>query len=176
MSSQEDSHPQGGSLSDMAVSGTTVPSDSATQRTIPSVARPDQVTQSSEDPNDMGSTDLAGAADNVSDMPKVWIFLPPSATCFTLPELNWRSKLPSHLSFDSSSTTQPPHSFLPGRLFARSIVADTALSNSRSVTKLPPPRLLRRRVTLFLRKPHQRICKIWETRISARGMRGMISM
>ena len=71
MSSQQDPHPQGGSLSDMAVEGTTVPSDSATQRTLPSVPRPGQATLSSEDPNDLGTTDLAGQADNAQDMPRV---------------------------------------------------------------------------------------------------------
>ncbi|KAL9596708.1 MAG: hypothetical protein Q9219_005619 [cf. Caloplaca sp. 3 TL-2023] len=70
MSSGQDPNPQGGSLSDMAVEGTTVPSNSATQRTIPSVPRPGQATQSSDDPNDLGSTDLAGQADNPGDMPR----------------------------------------------------------------------------------------------------------
>ncbi|KAL9009447.1 MAG: hypothetical protein Q9173_005522, partial [Seirophora scorigena] len=70
MSSNQDPNPQGGSLSDMAVSGTTVPPSSATQRTIPSVPRPDQTTTSSSDPNDLGTTDLASQADNASDMPK----------------------------------------------------------------------------------------------------------
>ncbi|KAI4090683.1 MAG: hypothetical protein LQ344_004586 [Seirophora lacunosa] len=70
MSSPQDPNPQGGSLSDMAVSGTTVPPTSATQRTIPSVPRPDQTTTSTSDPNDLGATDLASQADNASDMPK----------------------------------------------------------------------------------------------------------
>ncbi|KAL8751502.1 MAG: hypothetical protein Q9199_006374 [Rusavskia elegans] len=70
MSPPSDPNPQGGSLSDMAVSGTTVPPDSATQRTIPSKPRPDQQTTSSDDPTDLGSTDLAGVADNTNDMPK----------------------------------------------------------------------------------------------------------
>ncbi|KAL9017845.1 MAG: hypothetical protein Q9185_004860 [Variospora sp. 1 TL-2023] len=69
--SNQDPNPQGGSLSDMAVQGTTVPSDSATQRTIPSVPRPDQTTTSTSDPNDLaGATSLAETADNASDMPK----------------------------------------------------------------------------------------------------------
>ncbi|KAL8896270.1 MAG: hypothetical protein Q9207_007790, partial [Kuettlingeria erythrocarpa] len=70
MSTSQDPNPQGGSLSDMAVEGTTVPADAATQRTIPSVPRPDQATTSSEDPNDLGATDLAAQADNPGDMPK----------------------------------------------------------------------------------------------------------
>ncbi|KAL8626507.1 hypothetical protein Q9189_007790 [Teloschistes chrysophthalmus] len=69
--SSQDPNPSGGSLSDMAVSGTTVPSSSAIPNTIPSVPQPDQQTYSKDDPNDLGSTDLAGAADNVSDMPRV---------------------------------------------------------------------------------------------------------
>ncbi|CAO1605242.1 hypothetical protein XANCAGTX0491_008764 [Xanthoria calcicola] len=70
MSPPSDPNPQGGSLSDMAVSGTTVPSDSATPRTIPSKPRPDQTTTSSSDPHDLGSTTLASVADNVNDMPQ----------------------------------------------------------------------------------------------------------
>ncbi|KAL8766568.1 MAG: hypothetical protein Q9209_006711 [Squamulea sp. 1 TL-2023] len=70
MSTSQDPNPQGGSLSDMAVEGTTVPSDSAKPNTIPSKPRPDQKTFSSDDPNDLGSTDLAGVADNTNDMPK----------------------------------------------------------------------------------------------------------
>ncbi|KAL8697687.1 MAG: hypothetical protein Q9201_007002 [Fulgogasparrea decipioides] len=54
----------------MAAEGTTVPSSSATQRTIPSVPRPGQATRSSDDPNDLGTTDLAGQADNINDLPK----------------------------------------------------------------------------------------------------------
>ncbi|KAL8993275.1 MAG: hypothetical protein Q9188_007374 [Gyalolechia gomerana] len=80
--SSGDPNPQGGSLSDMAVSGTTVPSDSATQRTIPSVPRPGQATQSS-DPNDLGTTDLAGQADNPGDMPKSTLDTAPTADIIT---------------------------------------------------------------------------------------------
>ena len=63
----QDPHPQGGSLADMAVEGTNVPDDAGTQRSIPSVPRPDQIT----DPNDLGASDLAGAADNAQDMSRV---------------------------------------------------------------------------------------------------------
>ena len=66
-----DPNPQGGSLSDMAVQGTTVPSDSAKPRTIPSVPRPGQITDPTDDSNNLGSSDLAGAADNAQDMPRV---------------------------------------------------------------------------------------------------------
>ena len=63
----KDPHPQGGNLSDMAVDGTTVPADSAKPRTIPSVPRPDQISDS----NNYGATDLAGAADNANDISRV---------------------------------------------------------------------------------------------------------
>ncbi len=69
----QDPNPEGGSLSDMAVEGTTIPQDSGTQRTIPSVARPDQVTDPSNDANNMGASDLAGAADNAQDISRVCI-------------------------------------------------------------------------------------------------------
>ena len=71
MSGQKDAFPQGGDLSDMAATGTSVPDDAAKPRIIPSVARPDQVTGTASDSNDLGATDLASAADNVSDMPRV---------------------------------------------------------------------------------------------------------
>ena len=51
----------------MAVEGTNVPDDAGTQRTIPSVPRPDQIT----DPNDLGASDLAAAADNAQDVSRV---------------------------------------------------------------------------------------------------------
>jgi len=64
----------GGDLFDMAKDGTTVPEDSAQPRLIPSKARPDQyaTTKASEaDPNFLGGTNLAEAADNASDIPRV---------------------------------------------------------------------------------------------------------
>ena len=67
----QDPHPQGGNLSDMAVDGTSIPQDAGTQRTIPSVARPDQITDPSNDPNNLGASDLAGAADNAQDISRV---------------------------------------------------------------------------------------------------------
>ncbi|KAL4929156.1 uncharacterized protein BDV17DRAFT_290812 [Aspergillus undulatus] len=61
----------GGSLSDMAPSGTTVPNDAGKMNTIPSVPRPDQ---RSEDPSfdyrGQGAPSTAFAADNASDMPR----------------------------------------------------------------------------------------------------------
>ena len=75
--SGEDKHPQGGNISDMAVDGTTVSADSAKQRTIPSVPRPGQITDPSNDPNNYGAADLASAADNAGDIPRVCI---PSST------------------------------------------------------------------------------------------------
>ena len=67
----QDPNPQGGSITEMAVQGTKVPDDAGTQNTIPSVPRPDQITSSSEDSNDLGATDLAGAADNAQDISRV---------------------------------------------------------------------------------------------------------
>lgn len=68
----KDPNPQGGDLSDMAVEGTHVPEKAAKPRTIPSVPRPGQATDSN-DPNDLGTTDLAGAADNPQDISRVRI-------------------------------------------------------------------------------------------------------
>ena len=67
----QDPNPQGGSITDMAVEGTKVPDDAGTQNTIPSVPRPDQITDPSNDPNNLGATDLVGAADNAQDISRV---------------------------------------------------------------------------------------------------------
>ena len=67
----QDPFPQGGSITEMAAEGTKVPDDAGTQNTIPSLPRPDQITDSSKDPNDLGTTDLAGAADNAQDVSRV---------------------------------------------------------------------------------------------------------
>ena len=67
----QDPNPQGGSITDMAVEGTKIPSDAGTQNTIPSVPRPDQIADPSNDPNNLGATDLAGAADNAQDISRV---------------------------------------------------------------------------------------------------------
>ncbi|KAA6411007.1 MAG: hypothetical protein FRX48_05318 [Lasallia pustulata] len=61
-----DPHPQGGDLSDMAAEGTTIPGDAGKMNLIPSVPRPDQI----EDPNELGSAGLEGAADNATDIPR----------------------------------------------------------------------------------------------------------
>ena len=68
----QDPNPQGGSLTDMAVEGTKIPNDAGTQNTIPSVPRPDQITDPSDDPNNLGATDLASAADNAQDISRVY--------------------------------------------------------------------------------------------------------
>lgn len=60
----------GGDLFDMAKDGTNVPSDSAEPRLIPSKARPDQVS-SSTDPNFLGGRTLHEAAGNAGDIPRV---------------------------------------------------------------------------------------------------------
>lgn len=70
-SNDKDAYPQGGSITDMADKGTTVPSDAAEQRYIPSKPRPGQATDTSEDPNDLGAYDLAGAATNAGDISRV---------------------------------------------------------------------------------------------------------
>lgn len=70
----QDPNPQGGSITDMAAQGTKVPDDAATQNTIPSVPRPDQTTDSS---NDLGTTDLAGVADNAQDVSRVRLTILP---------------------------------------------------------------------------------------------------
>ena len=69
--SSQDSYPEGGSITDMAVEGTKVPADAGSQNTIPSVPRPDQISDPSDDPNNIGATDLAGAADNAQDVSRV---------------------------------------------------------------------------------------------------------
>ena len=67
----QDPNPQGGSITDMAAEGTKVPDDAATQRTIPSVPRPGQITDPSDDPNNYGSANIATAADNAQDISRV---------------------------------------------------------------------------------------------------------
>ena len=60
-----DSH-KGGHLEDMAAKGTSIPNDAGTQRTVPSVPRPDQIDPSS----DYAHSNLAHAADNAFDIPR----------------------------------------------------------------------------------------------------------
>ena len=62
---------QGGDLSDMAATGTSIPGDAGKMNLIPSKPRPDQISDS----NELGSTDLAGAADNATDIPRVSVLL-----------------------------------------------------------------------------------------------------
>lgn len=71
MPTQEDQFPQGGDLSDMAASGTSFSGDAAKPNYIPSKAKPGQGISSGDDTNDLGSPYLAGAADNMNDMPRV---------------------------------------------------------------------------------------------------------
>lgn len=71
MSSKSDDPHVGGSLSDMAVTGTKIPNDAGVQNIIPSVARPDQISSTSGRDDDAGARDLAEAADNPSDIPRV---------------------------------------------------------------------------------------------------------
>ena len=55
----------------MAAEGTKVPDDAGTPNTIASVPRPDQIADPSNDANNLGATDLAGAADNAQDVSRV---------------------------------------------------------------------------------------------------------
>lgn len=60
----------GGDLFDMAQKGTTVPEDAAEPRLISSKPRPDQIA-SAKDPNYLGGRNLAEAATNADDIPRV---------------------------------------------------------------------------------------------------------
>ena len=62
---------QGGDLFDMAKDGTTMPNDAGKHNLIPSVPRPDQITDSNSESNNLGGIDVAGAADNATDIPRV---------------------------------------------------------------------------------------------------------
>ena len=66
---------QGGNLFDMAKDGTTIPNDAGKHNLIPSVPRPDQMTDDNNFGNNLGAQDLAGAADNATDIPRVCYFL-----------------------------------------------------------------------------------------------------
>ena len=70
-SNDQDAYPQGGSLTDMADKGTTIPEDAAKQRLIPSKPRPGEAIDTSEDPNDLGAYDQASAATNAGDISRV---------------------------------------------------------------------------------------------------------
>lgn len=67
---QQDPH-QGGSLSEMATSGTAIPNDAGKMNTIPSVPRPDQrVDHFGFDNAGVAEPSTAMAADNATDMPR----------------------------------------------------------------------------------------------------------
>lgn len=59
----------------MAKDGTTMPNDAGKMNLIPSVPRPDQITDPATDANDMGAVGLQGAADNATDIPRVCPFI-----------------------------------------------------------------------------------------------------
>ncbi|KAL4907356.1 hypothetical protein BDW74DRAFT_176129 [Aspergillus multicolor] len=62
---------QGGSLTDMAATGTKIPNDAGRMNTIPSVPRPDQRSEDSNfDYSGQGQPSLAFAADNATDLPR----------------------------------------------------------------------------------------------------------
>ncbi|KAL9116268.1 MAG: hypothetical protein Q9187_007210, partial [Circinaria calcarea] len=71
--SSTDPH-QGGDLFDMAKDGTTMPNDAGKQNLIPSVPRPDQI---SDSPNDFGAPDLQRAAENPTDISRASPFISP---------------------------------------------------------------------------------------------------
>lgn len=60
----------GGDIFDMAKDGTHVPESAAQPRHIKSVPRPGEAADS-DDPNALGATNLAEAATNASDIPRV---------------------------------------------------------------------------------------------------------
>ncbi|KAF2459076.1 hypothetical protein BDY21DRAFT_339698 [Lineolata rhizophorae] len=62
--SSNDPH-AGGSLEEMAPSGTSIPNDAGNMRTIPSVPRPDQANAT-----ELGEPNMAAAADNPTDIPR----------------------------------------------------------------------------------------------------------
>ncbi|CAD0097546.1 unnamed protein product [Aureobasidium mustum] len=59
---------QGGDLSSMAATGTTMPNDAGNYNILPSVPNPEQADQSTT--GGLGSASLATAATNATDMPK----------------------------------------------------------------------------------------------------------
>lgn len=66
----QDPH-QGGSLADMAPTGTDIPNDAGKMRTIPSVPRPDQRAESSlYDNQGVAEPSTAAAVDNATDLPR----------------------------------------------------------------------------------------------------------
>lgn len=94
--SSTDPH-QGGDLFDMAKDGTTMPNDAGKQNLIPSVPRPDQISDSSNDP---GAPDLQRAADNPTDISRV-VFPPP---LFHAPSLTDHSFFRPQSNRDIAST------------------------------------------------------------------------
>ncbi|GFF51291.1 hypothetical protein IFM62136_01749 [Aspergillus lentulus] len=67
--SSDDAHR--GSLSEMAEHGTTMPNDAGLQNTLPSVPRPDQLSESRQYDNyGLAEPSLAFAADNATDLPR----------------------------------------------------------------------------------------------------------
>lgn len=68
--SGDDSH-RGGTLSEMAPTGTTMPNDAGLQNTIPSKARPDQQSEDHRFGYDgVAQPSVAMAADNATDIPR----------------------------------------------------------------------------------------------------------
>ena len=69
----KDQHPAGGDLSDMAASGTSVPTDSAKPKLVPSVPEPHQKAENPAFHNQfINAADPQGAVDNAADMPRTF--------------------------------------------------------------------------------------------------------
>lgn len=68
MAPKQDPH-AGGSLSEMAAGGTSIPNDAGEQRTVPSVPRPDQIEENPQfDNRGTAEPNPAFAADNATDV------------------------------------------------------------------------------------------------------------
>ena len=68
MTPKQDPH-TGGSLSEMAAEGTSIPNDAGRQRTVPYVPRPDQLEENSQFHNQgIAEPNKASAADNATDV------------------------------------------------------------------------------------------------------------
>ncbi|GIK03385.1 hypothetical protein Aspvir_007454 [Aspergillus viridinutans] len=68
--SSDDAH-RGGALTEMAEHGTSIPNDAGIQNTLPSVPRPDQLSESGQFDNyGLAEPSLAFAADNATDLPR----------------------------------------------------------------------------------------------------------
>lgn len=71
MARQDQSPHQGGTLSDFAATGTSIPNDAGKMNTIPSIPRPDQRAENPTYENaGLAQPSIAFAADNATDLPR----------------------------------------------------------------------------------------------------------